>query len=72
VFRQREHYWLQAQIQADRGCASGYDHASRYVQQLGEAYQFNGEKTLYARLLADFLTKNHSRKALLKRLLASV
>lgn len=70
IFNQRDHYWLQAQTHADRGCASGYDQAARNVQQLDEAYQFKGEKTLFARLLADFLTKNHSRKALLKRLLA--
>jgi hypothetical protein len=70
-------YWLtpevispfieQAQEQADRTCASGYDVASRYLHQLNEAYQFKGDPAFEQRF-KRFVAYNSSRKALLNRL----
>jgi hypothetical protein len=48
IYNQREHCWQQAQEQADRTCASGYDAASRYLHQLFEAYQFKGDEAPFA------------------------
>lgn len=43
IYTQRKHCWQQAQEQANRTCASGYDQASRYLHQLREAYQFKDD-----------------------------
>lgn len=68
IYQQREHGWQQAQAQADRACASGYDAASRYVHQLWEAYQFKGDSPAFAQRFERFVVVNNSRKALLTRL----
>jgi hypothetical protein len=68
IYHQREHTWQQAQEQADRTCASGYDAASRYVHQLCEAYQCKGDSPAFARRFKRFVVANNSRKALLTRL----
>jgi hypothetical protein len=70
VYRQRDHVWQQAQTQAKRACASGYDQASREVHQLAEAYQFKGERTAFELRFKRFVSNNNNRKALLKRLQA--
>jgi len=68
IYIQRERSWLQAQEQANRTCASGYDKASHYLHQLFEAYQFKGETPAFKQLLKRFTAANNSRKALLNRL----
>ncbi|MGL5487227.1 MAG: hypothetical protein ACRDC6_13220 [Shewanella sp.] len=68
IYQQREHAWQQAQEQADRACASGYDAASRHVHQLWEAYQFKGDSPEFARRFKQFVVANNSRKALLTRI----
>ena len=68
IYSQREHYWKQAQAQAKRTCASGYDEASRYLHQLNEAYQFNGDVAAFEHSFKRFIAANNSRKALLNRL----
>ncbi len=68
IYNQREHYWQQAQEQADRTCASGYDAASRYLHQLFEAYQFKADEAAFEQRFKRFVVANNSRKALLNRL----
>lgn len=68
IYSQREHYWLRAQEQANRTCASGYDEASRHLHQLFEAYQFKGDAAVFDQRFKRFIAANNSRKALLKRL----
>ena len=68
VYNRREHYWQQAQEQADRTCASGYDAASRYLHQLCEAYQFKADEAAFEQCFKRFVVVNNSRKALLNRL----
>lgn len=68
IYNQREHYWQQAQEQADRTCASGYDAASRYLHQLFEAYQFKADEAAFEQRFERFVVANNSRKALLNRL----
>ncbi|OZB41785.1 MAG: hypothetical protein B7X50_06495 [Alishewanella sp. 34-51-39] len=68
LYQQREHFWQKAQMEANRSCASGYDQAARYLQQLAEAYQLKGQTEEFARLFKRFIASNASRKALLKRL----
>ncbi|MGE6101535.1 hypothetical protein ACLH0B_20100 [Aeromonas salmonicida] len=68
IYHQREHAWQQAQEQADRTCASGYDAASRYLHQLCEAYQLKGDSPAFALRFKRFVVANNSRKALLTRL----
>ncbi|MES1311116.1 hypothetical protein ABUS74_10970 [Vibrio cholerae] len=68
IYNQREHYWQQAQEQADRTCASGYDAASRYLHQLFEAYQFKVDEAVFEQRFKHFVVVNTSRKALLNRL----
>ncbi|EOX3353918.1 hypothetical protein ACPFTX_002900 [Vibrio cholerae] len=68
VYNRREHYWQQAQEQADRTCASGYDAASRYLYQLFEAYQFKADEAVFEQRFKRFVVANNSRKALLNRL----
>jgi hypothetical protein len=68
IYNRREHYWQQAQEQADRTCASGYDAASRYLHQLFEAYQFKADEALFEQRFKRFVVANNSRKALLNRL----
>jgi hypothetical protein len=68
IYQQREHFWQQSQAQANRACASGYDEAARYLQQLAEAYQLKGQTEEFASLFKRFIASNASRKALLKRL----
>lgn len=68
VYNRRENYWHQAQEQADRTCASGYDAASRYLHQLCEAYQFKADKAAFEQRFKRFVVANNSRKALLNRL----
>nr|WP_283106234.1 hypothetical protein [Shewanella saliphila] len=67
-YNQRERCWQQAQEQADRTCASGYDAASRYLHQLFEAYQFKADEAEFAQRFKRFVVANNSRKALLNRL----
>nr|WP_219609097.1 hypothetical protein [Pectobacterium brasiliense] len=68
IYSQREHCWLQAQEQANRICASGYDAASRYLHQLFEAYQFKGDVAAFEHRFKRFTVANNNRKALLNRL----
>ena len=68
IYNQSERCWQQAQEQADRTCASGYDAASRYLHQLNEAYQFKADEAAFEQRLKRFVVANNSRKALLKRL----
>ena len=68
VYNRREHYWQQAQEQAVRTCASGYDAASRYLHQLFEAYQFKADEAVFEQRFKRFVVANNSRKALLNRL----
>ncbi|WP_194090384.1 hypothetical protein [Vibrio hibernica] len=68
IYNQRERCWQQAQEQANRSCASGYDEASRYLHQLFEAYQFKADVPAFKQSFKRFVTTNSSRKALLKRL----
>lgn len=68
IHTQREHVWQQAQEQASRACASGYDQASRNLHQLFDAYQFKGEVTEFERRFKRFIANNNGRKALLNRL----
>lgn len=68
IYSQRERCWKQAQEQADRTCASGYDAASRYLHQLNEAYQFKANKAAFVQRFKRFVVTNNSRKALLNRL----
>lgn len=68
IYNQREHYWKQAQAQAKRTCASGYDTASRYLHQLSEAYQFKNDMVAFEHSFKRFVVANNSRKALLSRL----
>ncbi|MDE1338723.1 hypothetical protein [Vibrio aestuarianus] len=68
IYNQRERFWQQAQEQANRTCASGYDTASRYLHQLFEAYQFKADKAAFEQRFKRFVVANDSRKALLNRL----
>ncbi|MDE1248398.1 hypothetical protein MCT08_02045 [Vibrio aestuarianus] len=68
IYNQRERFWQQAQEQANRTCASGYDTASRYLHQLFEAYQFKADKAAFEQRFKRFVVANNSRKALLNRL----
>jgi hypothetical protein len=68
IYNQRERCWQQAQEQADRTCASGYDAASRYLHQLFEAYQFKAGEAEFEQRFKRFVVANNSRKALLNRL----
>lgn len=67
-YTQREHFWQQAQMQAKRTCASGYDQASLYLHQLAEAYQFKDQRSDFDLRFQRFIANNNSRKALLNRL----
>lgn len=68
IYNQREHYWKQAQAQAKRTSASGYDAASLYLHQLKEAYQFKNDVAAFEHIFKRFVVANNSRKALLNRL----
>jgi hypothetical protein len=68
IYNQREHCWQQAQEQADRTCASGYDAASRYLHQLFDAYHFKADEVAFEQRFKRFVVANNSRKALLNRL----
>ncbi len=68
IYKQRERCWQQAQEQADRTCASGYDATSRYLHQLFEAYQFKTDKAAFEQRFKRFIAANKNRKALLNRL----
>ncbi|MEL4238989.1 hypothetical protein [Shewanella xiamenensis] len=68
IYNQREHSWQQAQEQANRTCASGYDEAARYLHQLFEAYQFKADNVVFEQRFKRFVVTNNSRKALLNRL----
>tara|TARA_R110002124_G_scaffold133032_2_gene295631 strand:+ start:507 stop:1625 length:1119 start_codon:yes stop_codon:yes gene_type:complete len=68
IYNQRERCWQQAQEQADRTCASGYDKASHYLHQLFEAYQFKSDVAVFEYSFKHFVVANSSRKALLNRL----
>ena len=68
IYNRRGRYWQQAQEQADRTCASGYDAASGYLQQLNEAYQFKGDSPAFEQRFKHFVVANKNRKALLNRL----
>ena len=68
IYNQRERRWQQAQEQADRTCASGYDYASHYLHQLFEAYQFSADDAAFDQRFKQFIAANNSRKALLNRL----
>jgi hypothetical protein len=68
IYSQREHCWHQAQEQANRTCASGYDQASSYLHQMFEAYQFKGDIAAFEQRFKRFIIANNSRKALLNRL----
>lgn len=68
TYNQRERYWQQAQEQANRTCASGYDLASRYLYQLSEAYQFKGDHPTFEQHFKGFIVANNNRRALLNRL----
>ncbi|SON50988.1 hypothetical protein [Vibrio tapetis] len=68
TYRQRENLWQQAQEQANRTCASGYDQASFNMHQLAEAYQLKGDDCAFALRFKQFVSENKNRQALLKRL----
>lgn len=68
IYSQRDRCWQQAQEQANRTCASGYDTASRYLHQLNEAYQFKADEAAFKQRFKYFTVANNNRKALLKRL----
>ncbi|WP_315708719.1 hypothetical protein [Brenneria uluponensis] len=68
IYNQRERCWQQAQEQANRTCASGYDTASRYLHHLNEAYQFKADEAAFEQRFKRFVVANNSRKALLNRL----
>ena len=68
IYNQRERYWQQAQEQADRTCASGYDAASRYLHQLNQACHFKADEAAFEQRFKRFAVANSSRKALLNRL----
>lgn len=68
IYRQREHNWEQAQAQAKRTCASGYDEASCYLHQLFEAYQFKNDVAAFEHSFKRFVVANSNRTALLNRL----
>ncbi|MEM0515480.1 hypothetical protein WCN91_08665 [Pseudoalteromonas sp. YIC-827] len=68
IYNQRAHYFQQAQEQANRACASGYNQASDYLHQLFEAYQFKGDISAFEQRFKRFVSVNNGRKALLNRL----
>lgn len=68
IYNQREHYWQQAQEQANRTCASGYDEVARYLLQVFEAYLFKADETAFEQRFKRFVVTNNSRKALLNRI----
>ncbi|MBD1558511.1 hypothetical protein HC752_16365 [Vibrio sp. S9_S30] len=70
VYSQRDQVWLRIQEQANRACASGYDHASNDLHQLAEACQFMDKFPAFERRFNDFILEHKKRKALIKRLQA--
>ena len=58
IYNQREHSWQQAQEQANRTCASGYDEAARYLHQLFEAYQFKADNVAFEQRFKRFVERS--------------
>ncbi|WP_340681058.1 hypothetical protein [Paraglaciecola sp.] len=68
LYNKRDSIWQNAEQQASRACASGYDNAFNYLHQLAEAYQFKTQQAAFELRFKRFVIKHQSRKALLKRL----
>jgi hypothetical protein len=68
VYNAHQNYWDSAFEEAARGCASGYDNASRTLQVLFDAYQLKLSSSAFKQRFDVFISKNKQRKALIKRL----
>lgn len=68
VYKAHQNYWDSAFEEAARGCASGYDNASRTLQVLFDAYQLKLSTSEFKQKFDVFVSKNKQRKALIKRL----
>lgn len=67
-YNQRKRLWEEAEQEASRGCASGYDNAKRTLKDLASAYRLKGEQTLFEQRFSAFKTKHNRRPALQTRL----
>ncbi|RVU41924.1 hypothetical protein EOE67_01660 [Rheinheimera riviphila] len=68
IYQERDAIWQMAEQQAARFCASGYDNAADYLQQLAGAYRFNAEQAEFDRRFKLFVARHQGKKALLRRL----
>lgn len=68
VYKAHQNYWDSAFEEAARGCASGYDNASRTLQVLFDAYQLKQSSSEFKQNFDVFISNNKQRKALIKRL----
>lgn len=68
VYKAHQSHWDSAFEGAARGCASGYDNASRTLQVLFDAYQLKQSSSEFKQNFDVFISKNKQRKALIKRL----
>ncbi len=68
VYKAHQSHWDSAFEEAARGCASGYDNASRTLQVLFDAYQLKQSSSEFKQNFDVFISKNKQRKALIKRL----
>ncbi|MGE6383054.1 hypothetical protein ACQKCO_15780 [Shewanella baltica] len=68
VYKAHQSHWDSAFEEAARGCASGYDNASRTLQVLFDAYQLKQSSSEFKPNFDVFISKNKQRKALIKRL----
>ncbi|MGI2071567.1 hypothetical protein [Shewanella baltica] len=68
VYKAHQSHWDSAFEEAARGCASGYDNASRTLQVLFDAYQLKQSSSEFKQNFDVFISNNKQRKALIKRL----
>ncbi|MBO6199335.1 MAG: hypothetical protein J6N79_07105 [Psychrobacter sp.] len=68
VYKAHQSHWDSAFEGAARGCASGYDNASRTLQVLFDAYQLKQSSSEFKQNFDVFISNNKQRKALIKRL----
>jgi hypothetical protein len=63
-----QQFWQAAHREAERGTASGYDEASRFIKGLAEACTLYSSRQDFERDLQEFMKSHAQRKALVRRL----
>jgi uncharacterized Zn finger protein len=60
--------WKNAEEQAARGTASGYEEAKRVLVELADAYDLKSSRSEFDQALRKFVMRNSRRTALMRRL----